>query len=197
MWSIYKPAKLAKPAVAPGSIQKNLRRTLRLGLGGNITGYSLRYLSACANIQGFPTCPRSAYEDFRKALGMFLGQPSLRTRSCPGGNSCTYRHVCYWKHQLPPPRLHNLLGTKDTLKRIKNNGDTVINLLAPLVCLISTLEDFIDRLPNETRREGIESFVAAHSGLGTRKPTNGDAIVAQVLRATPDVKRSIHPERRE
>ena len=184
-----------EPAVAPGSIKKDQRRTLRLGLSGNITGYSLRYLSACANIPGFPTCSRSAYEDFRKALGVFLGQAYLRTKTCPGGNSCTYGHVCYWKHQILPPRLQNLLSAmKDTLNRIKKNGDTVINLLAPLARLITTLEDFIDRLPSDTRRKQIGAFVDKHSDLGTRKPTNGDAIVAQVLRANPDVERSVHPE---
>lgn len=186
-----------EPAVAPGSIKKDQRRTLRLGLRGNITGYLLRFLSACENIPSFLACSEthSAYEDLRKALGVFLGQAYLRTKTCPGGNSCTYGHVCYWKHQILPPRLQYLLSAmKDTLNRIKKNGDTVINLLAPLARLITTLEDFIDRLPSDTRRDEIESFVDKHSDLGTRKPTNGDAIVAQVLRANPDVERSVHPE---
>jgi hypothetical protein len=83
---------------------------------------------------------------------------------------------------------------KNTLDRIKNNGDTVINLLVPLARLITRLEDFIDRLPSDTRRKQIGAFVDAHSDLGTRTPINADAIVAQVLRANPDVKRSVHPE---
>lgn len=190
---MYEPA----VAPAPGSIKKDQRRTLRLGLNGNITGYLLRFLSACANIPSFLACSEthSAYEDLRKALGVFLGQPYLRTKSCPGGNSCTYLHVCYWKHQILPPRLQYLLSAmKNTLDRIKNNGNTIINLLVPLARLITTLEDFINRLPSDTRRKRIEAFVDAHSDLGTRKPINGDAIVAHVLRANPDMKRSVHPE---
>ena len=186
-----------EPVVAPGSIKKDPRKTLRLGLRGNITGYLLRFLSAFANIPSFLACSQThrAYEDLRKALSVFLGQPYLRTKSCPGGNSCTFGPVCYWKHQILPPRLQYLLSAmKDTLDRIKNNGDTVINLLVPLARLITRLEDFIDRLPSDTRRKQIGAFVDAHSDLGTRTPINADAIVAQVLRANPDVTRSVHHE---
>ena len=184
MWPIY------KPAVAPGSIKKDPRKMLHLG-SGNIKGYLLRFLSAFANIPSFLACSQThrAYEDLREALGVFLGQPFLRTKTCPRENSCIYRHVCYWKHQILPPRLQDLLSAmKDTLNRIKNNGDTVINLFAPLARLISKLEHFIDRLPSDTRRKQIGAFVDEHSDLGTRKAINGDAIVAQVLRANPGVK---------